>query len=511
MADREIFRSDYPNGPNIPTGELLNAYSRMLNSIGGGLGGSGLNYSGASGQASLPPPVFIGLARITDNGNSGGFVAQGGERDAPNSDNHKYSVNIRYWDHGDNVWRTHDTGLTRMDAGGYHGGTAGAGPLPRYKVGDVVPVWFDAQRNWCVAIHSPPEQVGGYIFRAQNDVQPRKVRSATYVDTVQVNLEVRRGQKWFKYFPELCLAPSHSYRSGASASVPLIIAIRHRDEFRMTCGTNRFTTAGLRVYEYGFRMTTLGRLEASGGTTGLGEMTGANKNFTPMDGLQQIGNSQLRFADEPTFTAINNTIRVEMRNPFEQWLVAVDYWAEVDNVGPHGVFVMVTDSNGGTTGALVEPESNINGLGITAHYGYVLAANSPGGLSTAFRCYLQFVDFGVGGVSEGLAYTGRIYGPCQLNNFISGADDANSLPESQIENPDRPLYMTTQGDQEYLAKRSAETSKGNSGEYTLYHPDRQPSTIRKTAMALANKVPANKWAIVRRLQRVWYVSPWECE
>jgi hypothetical protein len=511
MPEREIFRTDYPEGePHLLSGDILNRYGRALNSIGRGMGGSGLNYSGISGQSSLPPDLMLALARVTDNSNSGGLIAGTDERDAPAGDVHKYSVNIRFFNHDDILWQTHDTGVTRMDAGGFHGGIAGQGAIPRYKVGDVVPVWFDAQRNWCIPIHSPPEQVGSAIFRSQNSTTPRSVRSAVYIDTVQVNLEVRRGQQWFKYYPELVLRPGGQVYSGASGSVPMIVAIRHQDEFRITCGKNRFSSAALRVWECGFRFTLLGRL-GSDATSGLGEMTGANKNFTAIEGLQQIGNSMLRFADEPTYTAISNTVRVDMKDPFTQWLVAVDMWAEVDCSGAPGVFIKV-DYPGQTAGHLMQPQDSGTRFG-TLHKARIMAPNQGGGLSEHLRCYLKFIDY-LGDAGDVIAEQGRVYGPCQMHDIAAGAGDPVSVQnEESLEEPDRPVYFCTIGEQEYLAKTQSAGSpvaKGASGTFVLYNSDESSSGITKTAKAIANEVPPNKWALVKRLNRTWFASQWEC-
>lgn len=488
MADRNIFRTDYPRGPNLPTGELLNAFGDALNA----------RRYGSEHDGGLPR-ILVGLAKITDHSSSGGLVD--GERDAPAADVGKYLCEFRYWDAAQQVWAAHDIGCNRLDAGGYHSGSAGQGPIPKYFVGDVVPVWFDAQRNWLVPLHSPPEEIASYVFRAQEDVEPVATDKAPYADSINVCLEIRRGANWFCFMPELTLTCGGRYKSGASASMPLVVALRHYDELRMRCGTHRVSSGRLQIYEHGLRIMPLARLvPGRGDDPGMGGLKPAYQSLTNLRGLQQVTATSNRWKDAPVIQAYGDGVRVQMADPFAQWMCAIDYWAEMRQPTASYCFLRVAHENK-SDGALVEAEEIANG---TFVHPCGLMKYDGGTWNLGPHAYLKFVDY-QGDNFEVVAEQGRIYGPCQLV-------DENAVDET--DQPDRPLYLCTIGDQEYLAKAVSQNgtlAKGDSAEFNLYSRSEQNQGITIEAKALAHDITRSKWCIVKRLNRVWYVSQWECD
>lgn len=512
MADRRRFKTDYPAGPNLPSGALLNAYGGMLNSVPGGYGGGGLNYSGLANQSSAPPDLLIGIARITDASNSGGMVD--GEVDAPRADNNKYTIEFRYWDKEDTQWKTHDLGFNRLDAGAYHSGSPGQGSIPQYANGDIVPVMFDPVKNWCVPFHAPPEQICSAMFRSQQDITPLGVNAGPYIDAVVVDLELFRAGNWQCMLPELTLRCG-TYFDGTAACMPIVMAVRHYDMLRMTAGTHRMTTAQIHVYEHGMRIVPLGRLH-TGAAGGLGEMKGANRSYTKLPGLQRITTSQLRWKDAPTFSAYGDGVRVEMNDPFEQWLVAIDIWAEARCSQATGAFLRIahTQTSGGGSpadGDLFDAIETETGSGEYVHPAGVMEYRATGVWTIGRNAYLRFVDY-QGDSFNVIGEQGRTYGPCQLVGMLQSPEDTE--PESG-RRPDWPVYLCHVGEQEYLAKGNSQAgtlAKGSSDLFKLYARSTElASQVTVTAKALARAVSRSKWSIVKRLNRVWYVTQWECD
>lgn len=497
MTDRRQFRTDYPRGPIIPTGELLNAQGSALNAAVGGFGGGGAGYNGLANQGSVPPGVLIGTAKITDASNSGGLVD--GEVDAPNKQNNKYLCEFRFWNAGAQVWQTHDIGCNRLDAGAYHNGTPGGGSIPLYEVGDVVPVWFDAQRNWLVPMHSPPEQTASYVFRGREDVEPEKTKHAPYADSVNVCLEVRRGGNWFCYLPELTLTCGGRYKSGMSASMPLVVALRHYDQLRMRCGTHLVSSGRFNVYEHGLRIIPLCRLNP-GQSPGVGAMQPAYQSLTMLKGLQQVTVTRNRWSDSPVVSPYEDGLRVEFTDPFAQWMVAIDYWAEMRQSYASGAFLRVAHEDK-ADGALLDAVEISND--VFAHPSGLMKYEG-GTWNIGPHAYLQFVDY-QGDNFNVIAEQGRIYGPCQL---------VGELAVDETDEPDRPLYLCAIGDQEYLAKTvslNGTVAKGDSEAFQLYSRSEEPQGITVMAKAQFGSITRGKWCIVKRLNRVWYASQVECD
>lgn len=519
------FRTNYPSGPVLPTGDLLNAITGELNAL--------------AGVGRTPPPgVLIGQARITDASDSGGIIAgSGGERDAPNADNNKYLCEFRFFNSGTQKWEAHNLGYQRLDAGAYHGGTHGSGPIPKYAVGDVVPVWFDAQRNWLVPLHSPPEQISSITFRAQESVRLSKLTTGPYIDAASICLELRRAQEWHRFLPELSLGP-RGFTSGAFGQVTVIVALRHRDELRMTGGTAKHSTAELSVYEHGFHIVPLARLapqvpgQPAQDQPGTGEMTEAYDNFTVLPNLQSVTTTPSRFRDHPRFTYVpkDKSVRVDMADPFAQWMCAVTYWAEVFQPEPSGVFVQIahtTDANElYPTGWLREP-IDVDGEWMhPAVLDFRDAAGKNHQAGDRQRCYLKFTDYGGANGGNVVAEQGRIFGPCEFVG-VTEADDESEGGESDGEDSEnssgaprseRPVFRVAAPELEFLAKLDGPTvAKGGTGTFELFDrggPTERASGITVEAKALVAEIelttPPQKWCLVKRLNGTWYASQWEC-
>jgi hypothetical protein len=523
------FRTNYPAGANIPTGALLNAYGEALNTAGGGFGGGGLNRD-IRGNFSAPPGLLIGLAEITDAADTG-TQNPDGTYNAPKSSQALYLAKFRHFQHRSDAdpqqgWRKHDQEVEHtLDAGGFHGGVDNKGPIPKFANFDVVPAMYEPIRNCLIPLQGVPQPIGSITYRAEQSITLEKKKSAAYEDTAAICLELSHAGTWSKFMPELSLAPGGCGR-GASAAMTVVVALRHYDTLRMTGATSKHSTTQLVVFEHGLTIIPLARMNPNEEqpSSGMGEMTGASSNFQVLQGLAQVTTSPLRFKDSPTFTPIpkDKVLRVEMVDPAHQWLCAITYWAEVFQAGPGGAWLRIAHVNADNSlkpaGTLLKP---IDVGGTKLHPATIEHRDAEGTLtSQSQKAYVLFRDYPTDGGNV-VAEQGRIYGPCQFIGVSEeqdqGEEDGESADDGESSGaPDteRPVFAAHIGDQEYLAKPTGTSvSKGATGDFELYSRDEQATGIIQAAKALAGEIPEStpkKWCIVKRLNRQWYASRWEC-
>jgi hypothetical protein len=287
------------------------------------------------------------------------------------------------------------------------------------------------------------------------------------------------------------------------------MALRHYDQLRLRCGSHPISSGDYVVYEHGLRIVPLARL-VPGRTPepGLGEMKPAYQNLTLLPNLQQVTTTRGRWKDAPHFSVYENGLRVEMGNPFDQWMVAIDYWSELRQVDADWVFIRVHHSDK-SDGDLVEP---IDHEGAKVHPGGLMRYEAVGDTWTLDKhAFIRFVDYQQDSFDV-IAEQGRIYGPCHLVGELPGVLEGDE--ESGDPVPDRPLYLCTIGEQEYLCKHTSQAgtmTKGTSEELQLYDKDEQASGIFKSAKALFHDIKRGKWCIMKRLNRAWLVSQVECD
>ena len=169
------FRTNYPARPVVPHGALLNQFGGALNATTQAIASSYRNYHGLGNQSIGEPQPIIGIARITNAGDScpdDGFGF-------PCRKEHKYKAKFRYYDidanDGEGGWRDVD-GEHDVDAGAYHSNMNGYGELPLYFDGDIFAAIYFPQRVAVVPLDVPRTEFFAYLIEELNPQQSALAR-----------------------------------------------------------------------------------------------------------------------------------------------------------------------------------------------------------------------------------------------------------------------------------------------------------------------------------------------
>ena len=149
MTDR--FRDDFPEGPHLIDGQLLNRQHRVLNE----LGEHAYDGSSRDGYTVIAPaPLVVGILQVTDAANT--CQPEANEVQPPCSSRNLYLARWRYWDSEAQEWKEYDEDI-RLDA------AAIGGTRQSLWSGEILPAVYDAHRNMAVPVGLPPNYVGALI------------------------------------------------------------------------------------------------------------------------------------------------------------------------------------------------------------------------------------------------------------------------------------------------------------------------------------------------------------
>ena len=423
----------YTSGkPYLVDGQTLNNYSAGLNMLRSSSGSYDNAFQGGTFQQTLTPPPFIcGVAVIisTDGDCDQGDNPRDGY-EAPCEDENLYLCRFRWFDHTRQAWQE-STENVRLDAGDYWEGVVADdgelvnvnrvdnpfmkvdenqtvdqnfetkasqspatgpsfGAIPVYKVGDVVPAFWDEQRGWAVAIQSPPQDVPRGAF-VSSEEQTIEQASSGDTDTVSVYLERRTPD------------PRGGYPSPWEALGELHFAVPYAmpDEwketrsgfayFSATQGVDDPTMVRLRIVNHSSYDVTCTRSVIS--LFGAGRMTEGNiSNDSTIEALQGGDTRegwevetliQGRFRDSPVFQtgtlvkksdadeaaegpAPNDHVSVRYDDPLDKWIIGCEFVVTLTPQPDSGFSSSSTSSRSSSSSEMSMSESSLSSSSYSA-------------------------------------------------------------------------------------------------------------------------------------------------
>lgn len=213
--------SNHPKGPHLVDGSLLNkaANETNANMLAHQNVQGGQQISGTISQAVSPPQMVVGIAVITSDLRVCGEF--GSVDEAPCGDKDKYLARFRWHDSVNDLWQESDQDLN-LDAGAYWEGVPsetpgiadetaiargigaetrasknrasgiGYGQIPVYRIGDVVPCYWDYHRGgWLIPIQSAHEDITRYY---NETLSLSTVGTSTQLrdeDTLVISVDIR--------------------------------------------------------------------------------------------------------------------------------------------------------------------------------------------------------------------------------------------------------------------------------------------------------------------------------
>lgn len=494
---KKAYRTNYPQQGMLVHGSLLNSIGSTLNASIPPICASDM--TGTFGNMFLgDKPKLIGVAEITDAGNTGGIVA--GERQAPSSSNNKYLCKFRYYNAARTRYLTIDTEM-RIDANIYHDTGKATGQIPVFRVGDVVGAIYDPIGMWCWPLMGPMPTENETVFYCEEKVgviPPELARgsssSLSAYNAAQFALEVSAPTGWLA--SQLMLVPINDYvNAGATGMFTVYAPLKHYSLLRLKGGVHPSSRASITVSEYKLSVRWLGRISAGMASGFLAVNPHGVAGYTTLGNWTQLATTYGRTRDVPTVGVFDaNHLRVQMSATDDEWLAAITVQVKCFRQNQTS-FIQVLNQNVTSIdkGVLVEPDAN------GFHPG-VIVRDMTGGLynDRDMSAYLAFVDHWPTGVQNVVAENRMLYGPAAFMGLHTDGI---------------PIYAMNIVKEEYEAislQQTGSVAKGADEEFLLCNGDGSTSTIRRTARLRWNAYTRGKKVLLWRLNGVLVANQIEC-
>ncbi len=506
MADQApTFRTDYsPMRRYAPTGALLNKFGQQINSLTPGISASDCDGHGLGNRNIGKPPLIIGVAIITDDGDT----QCSNNDEAPCGTDGRYLATFRYWDEQNNKYQNNPNVLLKIDANIYlpDDDPAPQQTRPKYVKGDLVPAMFDSNALWCVPLQSPPDETPTFslISTANKKVNRSKdnipeLNNATQFSIWLLDKDNTRDEPYGAQAPDLVLVPN-GVGQAVGGSNTIITILRDGDTILMKAGTSRHTRIDMHVRISGMQIRFIGRTLDNDLQPGLID---ERDEFTQIDSWDFYSSDHAgRFGSPNIEPSGDGSIKVKTETEDEEWLAEITYWAEViqDTVNGFVQIDIQSDSPGSEKqiGSLVDPNDQdlfdaivIKGFDIGG--GVQKAAEGD----PTQRCWLLFDDryddpAMTGPDSRSIGEQKLIYGPC---TYIGSKD---------FEGDDRPVYSCMRPEEEYRCNAESQNGTaavGDSVTFILKDGKGRVSDVKRTALVAWNPLNKAKEAIMRRFQQ----------
>jgi len=539
QRQNELRAPFHPQQIVLPRGDFLAQIAGSINGMRAGVPmTSGASVSGLTRLPVAAPPLIIGVAVIADDANEC-EVGENGDTEAPCRAEGRYKAKFLYskaseTGDGPPEWEERATEL-RIDASIYE-------ETPRYKVGDMVPAYYDPQRLWCIPIQSPRDMPGFDSFigttnasvnraidqDSQDERNIPELNNATQFSLWLFDEENNIEEPYGAQAPDLVLVPSGIGQAGGGSQT-VIVLLSHYDSIGLRAVTSGHTRINMQVPIHGMHIRWLRRIEqplppeeddslpdeAADDTEDDADfvdnpaLIADVENATVLGEFTQYAHSAGRFKT-PKITNEGDSLRVEMPSEDEQWAAEITFFAEViqTTLANFVLLDVQSDSPGNAKqrGELVEGnEENffdgvvINGIDMEAQTVEKAGAGEP-----SQRCWLTFVNRydDPDATDKSIAEQGVIYGPCQYIGSFGG--DTGE---------ERPVFACMPPKEEWEGKTESTNGtvkKGETADFLLIDGENRVSDIKRTALVKWNDHNRAKKALISRFNRKLISNQIEC-